>query len=255
MLVDLTKCTGCGACVAACKLQHHLEWRADQPALGPDAALASANWTVVRTVDETPDEQERYVKRNCFHCLEPACVSACFVKALRKTEAGPVVYDGNRCVGCRYCLLACPFGVPTFEWDVTFGRVSKCNFCASRTSAGLPSACAAACPSGAISFGRRRDMLALAHDTISSDPDTYVAHVYGETEAGGTSVLYLSDVPFEELGFATGVPTKALPEYTWEITRFLPPVAAGLAATLVVLYGRRKRALRSVQTDPEEVGL
>jgi formate dehydrogenase iron-sulfur subunit len=255
MLIDLTRCIGCGSCVTACKLQHHLEWRSDQPALGPNAALASENWSVVRTAGETPSGQMRYVKTNCLHCLEPACVSACFVRALTKTDAGPVVYDGDRCVGCRYCLLACPFGVPTFEWDATFGRVSKCNFCVARTSAGVPSACAAACPSGAITFGRRRDMLALAHARIDSDPQTYVPRVYGEEEAGGTSVLYVSDVSFEALGFATEVPTKPLPDYTWEISRLLPPIAAGLAATLIVLYGRRKRLLESIRAFPGEVGL
>ena len=253
LLVDLTKCTGCGSCVAACKLQNGLEWRQDQPALGPDAALASANWSAVRTAGRAPDGDVRYVKTQCLHCLEPACASACFVKALRKSEAGPVVYDGARCVGCRYCILACPFGVPTFEWDETFGRIGKCQMCASRISRGEPTACAEACPSGAVSYGTREEMLGLAHERVRTGSGGYVPHVYGETEAGGTSVLYVSDVPFETLGFVASAPLKPLPTYTWEIARLLPPIAAGLLAMLVVLHARRQRELEHREAEREGV--
>jgi formate dehydrogenase iron-sulfur subunit len=267
MLIDITKCVGCGKCVRACKLNNDLGWRADQPATGAEAELASSNWTVVRAEPvETVEESRlgprrragrRYVKFQCLHCLEPACASACFVAALRKTEEGAVVYDGNRCVGCRYCLLACPFGVPTFEWDETFGRVQKCDLCADRTSQGEPTACAEACPQGAITFGRRGDLLEEANRRIASDGD-YVPHVYGETEAGGTSVLYLSDVPFEELGFRTGVAVDPLPTYTWEVTRILPPFAAGFSVTILALWARRQKILReraeAEGTSQEEVG-
>ena len=255
LLVDLTRCVGCGRCVAACKDENDLVWREDQPAMGDDAALASSNWSVVRSVDtELHDEPafgvrrhqgHRFVKTQCLHCLEPACVSACFVQALRKSEAGPVVYDESRCVGCRYCLVACPFGVPTFEWDETFGRVQKCDLCASRTSRGLPTACAEACPTGAVTFGTRGNLLSEAHRRMAAHPDRYVDHIYGEHEVGGTSVLYISDVSFEELGFRTGLPEVPIPEYTWEISRLIPAVAAGLATTLVVLWHRRQEVLRA----------
>jgi formate dehydrogenase iron-sulfur subunit len=170
------------------------------------------------------------VKVQCLHCLEPACASACFVAALKKTEEGPVLYDGNRCVGCRYCLLACPFGVPTFEWDETFGRVQKCDLCPERTSEGDPTACAEVCPTGAITFGRRGEL--LRRPGADRSDEHYVQQVYGETEAAGTSVMYLSDVPFEELGFRTGVAVDPLPTYTWEVTRILPPFAAGFTVTI-----------------------
>ena len=256
LLIDLTKCVGCGACVMACKLDNHLEWREDQPAKGPDAALASSNWSVVQAEGRVGrDGESRYVKRQCMHCLEPSCASACFVKALRKSPEGPVLYDGNLCVGCRYCLMACPFSVPTFEWDKTFGRVDKCDFCFARTSKGEPSACAQACPVGAITFGHRASMLEEAWRRIGAEPQKYVPHVYGETEVGGTSMLYLSDVSFEKLGFRTGLPTDPIPSYEWKITRLIPSVAAGLGGTLVALYVRRRRLILeeedAARTDEE----
>ena len=263
MLIDLTRCVGCSKCVRACKLDNDLEWRDDQPATGPDAALASSNWTVVRanSVEMVQDSRlgprrrltRRYVKAQCLHCLEPACASACFVAALHKTEEGPVVYDGNRCVGCRYCLLACPFSVPTFEWDETFGRVNKCDFCVERTSQGEPTACAEACPTGAITFGRRGELLAEAWRRIDADP-SYVRHVYGETEVGGTSVMYVSDVAFEELGFRTDLPIDPLPTYTWEVTRILPPFAAGFTVTIMALWAHRQKILREREEAEAKAG-
>jgi len=248
LLIDLSRCTGCGACVTACKLQNHLPWRSDQPAVGPEAQLASANWTSVRAVDPPGAADTRYVKRQCLHCLDPACVSACPVRALRKDPAGPVTYDENRCIGCRYCLMACPFGVPTFEWDQTISAVSKCNLCAERTSRGEATACAAACPTGAIRYGRRADVLQEATSRIDAEPDRYEHHVYGETEAGGTSVLYVSDVSFAGLGFPQGLPDRPLPDYTWQVSRLIPPFAVGLGAVLIALYGRRKK----LETGAEE---
>ena len=252
-LIDISRCVGCGKCVRACKLDNDLEWRDDQPATGPDAVLASSNWTVVRANSVAMVEESRlgprrriarrYVKSQCLHCLEPACASACFVAALHKSEEGPVLYDGNRCVGCRYCLMACPFSVPTFEWDETFGRVQKCDFCIERTAEGDPTACAEACPQGAITFGRRGELLAEAWRRIEAD-EHYVRHVYGETEVGGTSVMYISDVPFEELGFRMGLPTDPLPTYTWEVSRILPPFAAGFTVTIMALWARPHRIRR-----------
>jgi formate dehydrogenase iron-sulfur subunit len=262
MLIDLTRCVGCGRCVRACKLENDLEWREDQPALGPDAELASSNWSVVRSFGRVgADGQPRYTKRQCMHCLEPACVSACFVKALTKTPGGWVAYDGDMCVGCRYCLMACPFNVPTFEWDETFGRVQKCDFCDSRALRGQPTACSEVCPTGAITFGTRDELLAEAHRRIGDrarhadahrtapEPRRYVDHVYGETEAGGTSVLYLSDVPFEDLGFPVGMPDTPLPWYTWQISKWIPPAAGAIGTAIVALYARRRRVILESQAE------
>ncbi len=244
LLIDLTKCVGCGACVDACKAKNDLATRADQPATGFDAEFASSNWSIVKA-ERVPGAKGgiRTVKKQCMHCLEPACASVCFVKALRKSAAGPVTYDPSKCVGCRFCLMACPFGIPSFDWDSRFGRVEKCNLCMDRTSKGLPTACAEACPTGAVTFGRRGDLLKTAWGRISSEPDKYVSHVYGEREVGGTSVLYISDIPFEDLGFLNGLPAGPLPQYAWEITRLIPPAAAGVGAGLIALYLRRRKLL------------
>lgn len=243
-LIDLTRCVGCGKCVVACKLENDLGWREDQPARGPDAVLASENWSVVRTSEARgADGEPRYVRRQCMHCLEPACVSACFVRALKKSPGGPVTYDGDMCVGCRYCLVACPFGVPTFEWDETFGRVSKCDFCDERAARGEPTACSEACPTGAITFGTRQELLDEAHRRIAAEPERYLDHVYGEAEAGGTSVMYLSDVSFEKLGLPTSMPETPLPWYTWQVSKLIPPAAAGIGTAIVALYLRRRRIL------------
>ncbi len=249
MLIDLTRCIGCGSCVTACKLQNGLEFRAEQPALGPEAELASENWSVVRTYGSPGGEgSPRYVKRQCFHCLEPACASACWVRALEKSPDGPVTYTSDRCIGCRYCMVACPFGVPTFQWDEALPLVSKCSLCFERTSRGEATACAAACPAGAIRFGTRGGLLEAAWERIEGDP-TYVRHVYGETEAGGTSVMYVSDVSFEELGFTTGVPERPFPDRTWQITRTLPPAIAALGAVLAALMRFRKRMAGAHPSD------
>lgn len=256
VLIDLTRCVGCGRCVDACKADNGLDVRDDQPAIGPEAQLASSNYTVVKALEV--DGETVTVKRQCMHCLEPACASVCFVKALTKSEAGPVVYDPNRCIGCRYCIMACPFGIPTFDWEARFGRVNKCDLCVDRTSQGMPTACAEACPGGALTFGRREDMLMEAHRRLDSD-SRYVKHIYGETEVGGTSILYVSDVPFEKLGMRAGLPDEPLPGYTWEITRLIPPAAAGIGAALVTLYLRRvrvleeERAAKAAISEPESL--
>jgi formate dehydrogenase iron-sulfur subunit len=261
MLIDLTRCVGCGDCVRACKNENDLAWREDQPAIGPDAALASSDWSVVRSFGRVGAEgQPRYVKRQCMHCLEPTCVSACFVKALRKQPGGWVTYDGDMCVGCRYCLMACPFNVPTFEWDKTFGRIQKCDFCDERALRGQPTACSEVCPTGAITFGTREELLREAHRRIEeaktpSGPARgegtlrYLDHVYGETEAGGTSMLYLSDVSFEELGFSVGMPETPLPWYTWQISKWLPPTAGVLGSAIIALYARRRRLILEEQAE------
>jgi Fe-S-cluster-containing dehydrogenase component len=230
VLVDLTRCIGCRACVRGCQTANDLKApreglsieHADQR-LDPTFQL----WTVV---NKEGTDVTRNVKRQCMHCLEPACVSACPVAALHQTDAGPVIYRENRCIGCRYCMVACPFDVPKFEWNNGISPViGKCHLCADeRLFRGLSPACTEACPTGAIKFGTRGALLAEAHERIHAHPEKYVDHVYGESEAGGTSWMYISDVPFEKLGFKKDLPSSPMPSFTWEVISRLPTFVAAL---------------------------
>jgi formate dehydrogenase iron-sulfur subunit len=244
-LIDVARCLGCRTCEATCKQVHGL------PA-GEAADLSPTAWTYVRTRRlATPKPhltmgdamaQQRTVKIQCMHCGQPACASACPVGAIQKTAAGPVVYDARRCIGCRYCMIACPFGIPRYEWHARLPVVAKCNFCVERQARGQTPACVGACPAEALQFGPRPRILAEAARRINEDPKRYVPAIYGRTEAGGTSVLYVSDVPFEELGFPVVV-REALPAYTWKALGKIPGVVVGLGATLTVLEAviRRRR--------------
>ncbi|MTI81801.1 MAG: 4Fe-4S dicluster domain-containing protein, partial [Firmicutes bacterium] len=187
VLVDLTKCVGCGSCTVACKLYNDNEFEKKSPAVGLDPKLTDENWTVVSTKQLEIDNEPtwRFVKQQCLHCEEPACVSACFARALQKTEEGPVIYYPHLCVGCRYCMIACPFDIPKYEWEKAFPLITKCQMCSGKVFNGEAPACVSVCPTDVMTFGDREEMLALAKKTVESDGN-YVKHIYGEKEAGGT---------------------------------------------------------------------
>ncbi len=245
MLIDVTRCVGCGQCRDACQTENK------QPTSDAET-LNFERWNVVQT--RQVEGGERYVRRMCMHCEEPACASVCPVGALQKTADGPVVYDADKCMGCRYCMVACPFGVPTYEWNSRAPRIRKCFFCYSRIAKGDQPACAAACPAEATTFGTREEMLAEAHRRIEESPDTYIHTVYGEHEAGGTSMLYLSDVPFEKLGLPAGVPTEPLPGLTFRVLEKIPSISmmwgTMLAGTWWVVH--RRMTLAEGATNHED---
>ncbi len=216
VLFDVTKCVGCGSCVAACREKNGLpETEA--------ADLTAQQFTVVKTTSSKDGTQFNY-RRMCMHCVEPACASACPVGALHKTANGPVVYDADICLGCRYCVQACAFGVPRFEWFSLTPRVRKCSFCADRLAAGRINACAEACPTGATLAGERDQLLAEAHARIKAAQDTYIQKVFGEHEAGGTGVLYVSPVDFAQLGLPANLPGEPLPQFTYRALSTIPAV-------------------------------
>lgn len=242
VLVDLTRCIGCRACTRACRLQNHLrEGGSDVPPLSSRMPLAWDEYTVVNTAGG------RNIKQQCMHCIDPSCVSACPVAALYKHELGPILYRPERCIGCRYCMVACPFDVPKFEWDSGLTpEIGKCNFCASeRLFRGGSPACAEACPTGALKFGTRSALLAEAHERLRAHPEKYIDHVYGENEAGGTSWVYLSDVPFETIGFKKNLPESPMPSFTWEVISRLPSIVGALA----LLFGLVATSLSKKQKE------
>jgi len=249
-LIDTTKCVGCRGCQVACKQCNDLP--ADRTGFRairtnpPD--LTANTWSLVEFY-EVPKSQMRlawrFVKRQCMHCLEPACVSVCPVAALQKTAAGPVIYDAKRCIGCRYCMTACPFNVPRYDWQSATPLVHKCDMCVERLAKGETPACAKACLTGAITFGDRDALLTEAHRRIDGQPARYVNHVYGEYEVGRTGVLYLADVAFASIGFPASLPLYPLPAKTWAVMSLVPGVAGGAAALMAFAYllTRRQRAM------------
>jgi Fe-S-cluster-containing dehydrogenase component len=211
VLVDTTLCVGCRGCEAACSEANGLPPPpADDKVMDAQRETEPQVFTVVNKAEKASGEA-RFAKRQCLHCLAPGCAGACPVKALEKLPSGPVVYDESKCMGCRYCMVACPFEIPKYEYDALAPRVRKCTFCAERQAAGLKPACTEVCPSGALTFGKRSELLEAAKTRIYQNPDRYVHHVYGEREAGGTSWLYISDIPFEKLAMRTDVPDRPIP--------------------------------------------
>jgi len=247
ILTDVTKCIGCEECVAACKRINGLP--AEDPAPRPgDAAgdLSATRWT---SVVRKPGNN--FVRRQCRHCLEPACVSVCPVGALQKTREGPVVYDKSICMGCRYCMLGCPFGIPRYQWSSASPAVQKCTLCYPHLISGKidKPACVTACPEQATIFGPRDEMLAEARRRLTAEPGRYLPKIWGESEAGGTSVLLISDIPLDFLAWNKGenLGHEPLPEMTWRALKAVPFEFAGMGVLMSAFYWiierRRKVAL------------
>jgi Fe-S-cluster-containing dehydrogenase component len=218
VLADLSRCVGCRSCEAACNEVNKLPKPArpfdDQSVLNAQRRTTAEAYTVVNRHPQ-PQGEPVFRKLQCNHCNEPACASACLVKAYTKTPEGPVVYNPDICLGCRYCMLACPFSVPAYEYhNPTSPRIRKCTMCYDRIKQGGIPACVEACPVETIVFGKRRDLIEIARERIRKEPDKYVDHIYGENEVGGTSWLYLSPVKFERVGFKTDLGNTPYPELT-----------------------------------------
>jgi formate dehydrogenase iron-sulfur subunit len=227
VLYDSTLCVGCRECERACAERWKLPWN---DKVAAEEKLSAHKLTTIRT------HGERYSRRMCMHCTDPTCVSVCPVGAFRKTALGPVVYDENKCMGCRYCMQACPFNVPVYEWDALLPRVRKCDQCYDKQIAGKPTRCAEACPTGATILGEREAMIAEARKRLADKPAEYHNAIYGLNDVGGTSVFFLSAVPFEQLALRTDLPKHALPPLTAGVLSFVPDVATVGATLLGGIY-------------------
>jgi formate dehydrogenase iron-sulfur subunit len=242
VLYDAVKCIGCRGCQIACKNWNNLpeipsnknvnKGNYDSPKL-----LSDRTFTKIHMVETEDNGKLRwtFAKLQCMHCEEPACVTACPIRALRKTKDGPVIYDKTKCFGCRYCMVSCPFHIPNYEWDSTLPWVRKCTFCVDRQKAGLRPACVSTCPTGALQFGDREELLTEAKQRIAGTPGKYVDHIYGEKELGGTSWMYLSPIPFEQLGFEK-FGSDPVPKNAERAMKLVPPVLVGVAAVCAGLY-------------------
>jgi len=235
VLVDLTKCVGCRTCEAACNKEQGLP-EPDKPFDdysvfdelhdGQKRRTSEKAYTVVNRYEVEGYDKPIYRKFQCNHCNEPTCLTACFVNAYTKTNEGAVIYDPKVCVGCRTCMIACPFYVPAYSYSSAVNPViKKCIMCYdTRLKFGRPPACVEACPREVMTFGKRKDLIYFARQRIRLNPGKYVDHIYGEKEVGGTSWMYLSPVPFDKLGFDTTLPDQPILGNVKEFLTIVPMV-------------------------------
>lgn len=257
VLHDITRCVGCRSCEAACNKVNELpkpdrDFR-DLTVLETKRRTDSKTYTVVNEYKTGGDGKPLFRKIQCNHCLEPACASACFVRAFKKRKDGAVVYDASVCVGCRYCMVACPFEIPAYEYDNAFSpEVVKCTMCAPRIEKGLLPSCVESCPKDALTFGPRDKLIETARKRIEKHPDRYINHIYGEKEMGGTSWLYLSGVPFDQIGLREDLGTTPAPSLTSGAMSVVPMVVGLWPVFLAGMYGMTVRREKVAETEKEK---
>lgn len=233
ILTDVTRCIGCEECVAACHKTNRTGednlWRWQDKI----DDLSATRWTTI--IRQSGDH---YVRKQCRHCIEPACVSVCPVGAMQKTPEGPVIYDSKKCLGCRYCMMACPYGIPRYTWGKSVAYVRKCILCYDKIKSGEldQPACTAACPKEATIYGDRDALISEAHKRIGANPGKYIDKVWGEHEVGGTSVLYVSDIPLDFLGWKPNIGDQPLPNLTMQALNKVPAMFIGAGAAMFGIY-------------------
>ena len=253
LLYDATRCIGCKACMVACKEVNNLaaEPAARHGLYDDPIALSAYSKTVIKA--QFKEGANAYVKSQCMHCVDPACVGACMIGALKKRDHGIVTWDGDRCIGCRYCAVVCPFDVPKFEWASALPKLVKCEMCSPLVAKGELPACAKVCPRQATVFGKYTDLLNDAHARLKYQPDRYYPKVYGEHDGGGTQVLYLSkaEVPFQDLGLPA-LGDEPVPQVEQQVQEgiyrgFIAPLS--LYAGMSIVLWRRRRANKDGQEE------
>jgi formate dehydrogenase iron-sulfur subunit len=236
ILNDVTRCIGCEACVDACKRTNGLPLEDPPPRVGGSRdRLSATRWTSVVRHAEGGN-----VRKQCRHCLEPACVSACPVGALQRTAEGAVIYDKSLCMGCRYCMMACPFGIPRYEWTSVSPSVRKCVFCYEEMRSGRLDrpACVTACPADATSFGDRDALIAEARSRTEAEPGRYQQQIWGLKEVGGTRVIYVAHTDLPSLGWRgpEALGSDPLPDLTWDALRKVPFEFFGMGGLMMGLW-------------------
>jgi Fe-S-cluster-containing dehydrogenase component len=246
VLYDSTRCAGCQTCEFSCAEANGLPAPVGTIEAGVVRKTDESHRTVVNSFKST--KGEAFMKKQCMHCNEPACTAACLTQAMYKTKEGPVIWRGNKCMGCRYCMVSCPFDVPKFEYHSANPKIEKCNMCYSRLTEGKIPACVENCPAEALVFGKRRDLIKEARKRIVENPEQYFDHIYGEHEAGGTGFLSIAAVPFDELGLNTTLQSKSYPELS---KGFLYSVPTVFVLWPAILLGIRE-ATKNNQSNEEE---
>lgn len=240
ILVDTTRCIGCRSCEFACAEAHGFpEPDSDPSVFERERSPSTKQWSVVNRYDTQTGEV--YVKKQCMHCNQPACAAACLTRAMLKTEEGPVIWREDKCMGCRFCMISCPFDIPRFEYESPVPKIQKCNLCRDRLEEGKVPACVEACPAEALTFGKRRELIQMGRAQIAKNPDNYVQQIYGENVAGGTGYLYLSGVPFEQLGFRSDLDNIPYPELSKDYLYAVPVVLTLWPVFLLALSNATKK--------------
>jgi Fe-S-cluster-containing dehydrogenase component len=245
LLHDTTLCVGCRSCEAACKEVNELppitEPIGDMSVFDRERRTTDTELTVVNRY--RVDGKDIFRKHQCMHCNEPSCASVCLVRALVKSSEGPVLYDPSVCVGCRYCMMTCPYYALAYEYDSYNPRVIRCTMCYPRIVEGGVPGCAEACPMGAITYGNRSELLQVARHRIAKSPGKYVEHVFGEHEFGGTSWLVLAGTPPGDLGLGSleNASHTSLPELTKSFLSIVPLVLTMWPGLLLGFYAFTKR--------------
>jgi len=251
ILYDSTLCAGCQSCEYACAEQYGLKTPTDSPSPGIIRKTDETRRVVVNNYNTSKGEQ--FARKACMHCNEPACASACLTKAMIKTDEGPVIWRENKCMGCRSCMISCPFDMPKFEYNSPNPKIQKCRMCFELMKQGKKPACVDVCPPEALLFGKRRDLIEIAKARIYAKPDQYYHSIYGEHEAGGTGVLYLASVPFKELGFRDDLGTTSYPEYNKTFLYSVPAVLVLWPAFLLGLNNALFERKLKIKKDKEEL--
>jgi formate dehydrogenase iron-sulfur subunit len=246
VLYDSTHCAGCQTCESSCAEANGLPAPVDTPQAGVLRKTDTTRRTVINSYNTSKGEV--YIKKQCMHCNEPACTAACLTQAMYKTKEGAIIWRGDKCMGCRYCMVSCPFDVPKFEYYSANPKIEKCNMCYTRLKEGKIPACVENCPAEALVFGTRRELIKEARKRINENPEQYVDQIYGEHEVGGTGFLYLSGVPFDEVGVNTSLQSKSYPELS---KGFLFSVPTIFVLWPAILLGIRE-ATKDNHSNPEE---
>jgi len=249
MLYDATRCIGCRACVTACKSANNMEGNLYDPPNDLDGQTKN----IIKLYEE--GDEKSYMKQQCMHCIDPGCVNACMIGAFKKREYGIVTWDKDRCIGCRYCQVACPYNVPKFQWDTAVPEIVKCELCNHMLARGEEPGCCQACPKEAVIYGTYPELLADARQRIAEHPERYYPagdpQIFGDTEGGGTQVLYLAGVDFEKLGLPSlgdeGVGVQARTIQHGIYRGFIAPVA--LYGVLGAVLWRNRRAAKKGGSD------
>lgn len=238
ILYDSARCKGCRGCEFDCATAHAFP---DPPPSKEIAAVRTTDATCNTVVNTYKTSKgEVFIKRQCMHCNEPACCAACLTQAMHKTTMGPVTWDGDKCMGCRYCMVSCPFDSPKFEYFSANPKIQKCDMCFERLKTGESPACAFNCPNEALLYGKRRDLIREARRRMYEKPGLYVDQIYGEHDAGGTGWLYISPVPFEELGLNTNLQKSSYPALTKGFLYTVPSVFVLVPALLLGIHQATK---------------